>query len=133
VLPHPSGGVPHCAPAALHEASGTHTHLPPEHVSLAEVQLPPAQQASPVAPHATQFPVLSHTWVVPHEPHETPQPSSPQVLPVQLPMQLQRPLGLHGWFPGHMPVPHVFPHPSVPHILPVHVQALQVPDVGSQV
>jgi hypothetical protein len=74
-----------------------------------------------------------HTWDIPHVPHETPQPSSPHVLPVQFPMQLHRPLGLHVWLDGHVPLPQVFPHPSVPHILPVHVHALQVPDVASQV
>jgi hypothetical protein len=132
VPPHSFEGVPHWAPTALHEVAGVQTHVPPEHVSAAVVQLLPAQHASPVAPQATQAPALLHTWDVPHDPHETPHPLSPHILPVQLPMQLHCPLGLHVPFEGHVPVPQVFPHPSVPHTLPVHVHAAQVPDVRSQ-
>jgi hypothetical protein len=43
--PHPFGGEPHWAPAAAHDASGVQTHVPPEHVSLVALQLPPAQHA----------------------------------------------------------------------------------------
>jgi hypothetical protein len=93
VLPHPSGGDPHWAPAAAHDATGVQTHVLPGHVS-GELQRPPAQHCCPVSPQATQPPPL-HTWFVAHVPHETPQPSSPHVLPVQLPMQLQSPFGLH--------------------------------------
>jgi hypothetical protein len=101
-----------------------HTHWLPVHVS-GELQLPPRQQACPVAPQGTHAPLLLHTFPEPHVPHETPHPLSPHVLPAQLPMQLQMPFGLHCWPPVHMP--HEVPQPLSPHIFPVHVQAVHVP------
>ena len=51
-------------------------------------------------------------------PQEPPQPSDPQVLPVQLGVQVHLPAGEQASVPAH--VPQVPPQPSGPQVLPLH-------------